>query len=331
MWNSSNRKTYWGIFMPLFYIVSGYTQRGGGGGYYRRKIVTITKKYFIYSFILLAVWMIACIVRSDFSSVDFLRKCFGIVYSRNQVYLVGCSTYNIMDLDQMCNGPLWFLTSYATSMGAYVILNRLTQKYNKNAVICMFLGLHMLCSCLPILLPWSIDLAFAGALFMLTGKELKEKAVIGSKHNPVLVICIVLLIFVIVGELNGVTNMSTRLYGDWGIVSSLAFILTGICGSFLLLTFCYMMSGWRINKALTVVGKNTLNVLTFHLLVFKLFPTVNIENGMIKFYLYSICVVLTTTFIIVGASLVLKKCVNQKRVGRKNQKNESTIWKDYFR
>ena len=278
--------------------------------------------YFVYSFILLAVWMIACIVRSDFSIMNFLYKCIGIVYSRNQVYPDGCSTYSdLMDMNQVCNGPLWFLTSYATSMGAYAILNRLTQRHNRNIVICAFLGLHILCSCLPVLLPWSMDAAFAGALFMLAGKELKEKAIIGSKRMSALTIFIVLLIFVIVGELNGVTNMSIRLWGKWGIASAFAFILTGICGTILLLTFCYKIAGLRLNKALSLIGKNTLNILAFHLLVFKIFPTANIDNGMTEFYFYNICVVLTTTFIIVGASLVLKKCVNQKSIGRIKSKD----------
>ena len=68
------------LYMPLFYIVSGYTQRGVGGEYYRNKIAITIRKYFVYSFILLAVWLIVCIVKSEFSSKDFLRKCIGIVY-----------------------------------------------------------------------------------------------------------------------------------------------------------------------------------------------------------------------------------------------------------
>lgn len=313
MWNSSNRKTCWGILYAIILHCVGVYSTRSRGGYFRDKIVTITKKYFEYSYILLAVWTIVCIVRSDFSCVDFLYKCIGIAYSRNQVYPNDCSTYsNLMDMNQVCNAPLWFLTSYATSIGAYSILNQLAQKYNKNAIISVFFVLHMLCSCLPVLLPWSMDAAFAGALFMLAGRELREKAIIRSKRKSAHAIFITVLIFVIVGEANGVTNMSTRLWGKWGVASSLAFILTGICGTFLLLTVCYEMAGLRINKLLSVIGKNTLNILAFHLLVFKMFPKVNIENGLIKFYLYSICVVLTTTFIIVGVSLVLKKCLYKK-------------------
>lgn len=306
---ASNWKTdrciLYALVLCCFWVYSTKSKRGG---YYRNKIAVIIKKYTVYSLVLLVVWLFFELITSQINGADITHKCIGILYSRYYLYPTHSQT-NIafLDMNEVCNGPLWFLTAYVTTMFVYSQVNIIIKKTGRKYLIIAFLLiLHMLCSSLPILLPWSLDSAFVGALFMLVGKELRMSG-FPEKRWSLVISTIIAVLFVCLAEINGATNMSTRSWGEHGILSSFLFLITGIMGSILLLRLCYELRNTLICKYVAVIGRNTLPLLGFHLVLLKYFPLITIKGDRFS-YISNLLDVVIIIVIITCISEINRKC-----------------------
>lgn len=251
-----------GFYMPLFFIISGMTHKDGRSiseNISRR--FALIKKYFLYSTLLL---IISAIVY-HWNGKNMIRGIFGILYSRKYINV------NIQDNLMIANNsPLWFLTAmFTASFIFYVFLDRLNYKNTKKMVIgsTLLIVVTYGFSKLPFLMPWSIDTAFLSAFFLLVGFAMQSVYAKVKCHGiGVGVLVIVYTISFIAND--GVVNYSIRQYGNYGLISILLFTISGISGSLLLIKFCEQFENSVFMKMMQSIGKNTLPILAFHVVVY---------------------------------------------------------------
>lgn len=270
------------FFMPLFFILSGYTY------IYNDKInlfQSITKK----ARRLLIPYLFSNIVLLSFLTLlgeSSYINIIGIIYSRFFIFQQGKAL-----LHWWCS-PTWFLTALFM---AYVIVF-LTKGKKKIEIICIpiFILITFVLNHLPILLPWSLDTAFLFASYILTGVLIKRYHIvynIGKYLLPIFISYIVIIYY------NGHINYSIRVLG-YNIV--LTFI-AGLLGSLLVIWFSKIIESTKLSMPLVALGKNSLLIFCFHIPIITTFNAI-IEQSLFAgnkplIYFIAICSVVLTAII----------------------------------
>ena len=213
------------FFMQLFFVLSGYVYRQGKSykQNMKRKTERLLVPYFLGSIVLLGIYKVL-----GRTTKEMLFSGIGILYSRYCFYNmdIAAEKNNIFFLD-IANGAMWYLTSLFTAGAVYYAVIDVCIRSKKKCagyIIC-FLAVSVCLAKLPILLPWSIDIAFAGAVLMIAGTLLGQNCSI-EKWKKKWIFCIVVLFFVL-AKVNPGINISVRSYGNYGAWSVLLFILVG--------------------------------------------------------------------------------------------------------
>ena len=250
-------------FMPLYYVLSGYTFVNKPNALnlrFKRLLIP----YVIWGMLsLLVTWF--TLHTKDITFANILSPVGGLLYSRFSLYPLGNNT-NIF-LFPVCSSPLWFLTSLCTSYLCFIPLLK-WQQHQVVLSIC-YITCSILLSFSPILLPWSIDTAPVGALFILAGHKMKEwKIFTVSLPWLQLVSLALILIYIYLVQFNGGINMSVRQYGQTPYLSPIIFILIGIIGSFLYCTLCIILEKCHLSRGLAYIGRISLTLLCSHMFVY---------------------------------------------------------------
>lgn len=255
------------FFMQLFFVLSGYVYRQGKSykQNMKRKTERLLVPYFLGSIVLLGIYKVL-----GRTTKEMLFSGIGVLYSRYCFYNmdIAAEKNNIFFLD-IANGAMWYLTSLFTAGAVYYAVIDVCIRSKKKCagyIIC-FLAVSVCLAKLPILLPWSIDIAFAGAVLMIAGTLLGQNCSI-EKWKKKWIFCIVVLFFVL-AKVNPGINISVRSYGNYGAWSVLLFILVGICGSILCMWAGAMIESMWLGKILAYIGKNTVVILIFHIFILQ--------------------------------------------------------------
>lgn len=138
-----------------------------------------------------------------------------------------------------------------------------------SALLCLLLGtaLHYIC---PVLLPWSLECVPLFAVYMLSGYLFGRWELCRRwwEQKGVLPYCGLLMLGAVVRAgfcLCGSANISVGHFGRFVTIG----VLNGISSSLLVLLLCARLSA-RLPKAICLVGRHTLHILCYHLLVFLL-------------------------------------------------------------
>lgn len=250
-------------YMPLFYVLSGYTFRDTPDVLKNRFRRLITPYVIWGIFALLLSWVHIGMVEHSFLS--FCRPAAGICYSRFALYPLG-SEPNIM-LFPPGASPLWFLTSLFTSYVLFILL----YKYKRFLwfLIAIYVVATVAMSQLPVLLPWSLDTAPAGALFLYAGYTVKSKNIFSlSSYQSLFIFIGLSCTYVYLVHLNGAINMSVRQYGRIPFLSPILFLLIGGVGSYLYCLCCQTLEKVQAGRILAYIGKISLVLLCSHAFVF---------------------------------------------------------------
>lgn len=255
------------FFMQLFFVLSGYVYRSGKS--YKQNMQRKTERllipYFLGSAALLGIYKLL-----GRTTREMVFSGVGILYSRSCLYNIDtvAEKNNIFFLD-IANGAMWYLTSLFTAAIVYYAVIDACIKSKKKCIgyIICFLAVSMCLAKLPILLPWSIDIAFTGAVLMIAGTLLEQNCSI-KKWKKEWIFCIAVLFFIL-AKLNPGINISVRKYGIYGGWSVLLFILVGICGSILCMWAGAMIESLWLGKILAYIGKNTVVILIFHIFILQ--------------------------------------------------------------
>lgn len=245
-------------YMALFYIAAGYTYKEPESfhAFIKQKANRLLLPYCFYG--ILSV-LLAMAVNSFYSdSYDILSGIKGLLYSRYSLYVPPRDT-NIFLLKNTYNTPLWFLTSIFTSYIAFFFLCKCRHMV---LAIGAYLAISIATYFSPILLPWSVDIAFLGGILMWYG----------SKHHAPTDSCRVLLVFLVLYfaliAIDGRNNLSIRQYGAFGVWSIFSYSLIGIL-EFNILSCCFN----KIEKSifcglLSRIGRMSLILMALHVPVF---------------------------------------------------------------
>lgn len=291
-------KYFTAFYIQSFFIVSGLTyKRRTVKENVLRRVKGIILPYFMYNIIIVVI----NIVLGEIENIKLLVETIaGILYSRYCYYpidYVGVNRYYL----SIGNSPLWFLTAmFVSSCIFYILVECINERriylYIWSIVLIV---LTIILKQLPILLPWSIDTAFMGALFMLIGYYGKNIFIKGMKWKELL---IVLLIYLTCSYYNDGINISIRLYGNHGIISILAVCAIGVTGTLLCIWLAKaVVSISLIRNIFTYIGKNTIVLLAFHVTIFRIFDEIlgclNISedaNGIIYYGIGLVRLIVTT-------------------------------------
>ena len=229
-----------GVFIPLFFIASGYTYTNRENAFVPlmlKRFRCLMVPYVFFSVLLLFLY-------KRFSFYDVL----GIFYSRYCLYPY--DNDDNMLLMGGGNSPLWFLTSMLSSFPAFYLLIKNTSK--TYLILSAFIVYTWGCQYLPILLPWSFDIACLMACFMYIGVIMRKYDYLLPTHG--LVYLFVLFIFLALCNINGGLNVSVREYGR----SFLLYLSTGILGTAILLWLSKKIEKTPLRGLLVDLGRHSL-------------------------------------------------------------------------
>lgn len=258
-------------YIPLFFVVSGYIYKEGRGygENIGRKAKRLLIPYFGYSAVLLAFYAaMGRTIQETGNSV------FGILYSRYCLYNTTMYQDNVY-LFTVANGAMWYLTAFfVASLIYHLVIDRcLADKKFLAGCIVVLVAVTMALAELPVLLPWSLDLACVGALFMIVGTVLGRGEFFEKKWNLLLIAGTALVYFVL-STINPGINMSIREYGIYGTWSVPFFILIGISGSILCIWFGKLIQNNIAGRVVAYIGQNTIILLAFHILGLEIFEMI---------------------------------------------------------
>ncbi len=258
-------------YIPLFFVVSGYIYKEGRS--YRenigKKASRLLLPYFGYSAALLAFY---ALLGRTFS--ETLRSAGGVLYSRYCLYDTSRSVDNVY-LFTVANGAMWYLTAFfVTSLLYHALVDRCLKSRKFFIVsLAVLTAVTMLLADIPVLLPWSLDLACVGTIFMLAGTCLGRAAYFEKKTSP-LSFLLVLAAYLLLSFCNPGINMSVREYGKYQAFSVPLFILVGISGSMVCIWIGKLIQDNFVGTFIGYIGKNTIVLLAFHILGLEIFAMI---------------------------------------------------------
>ena len=221
-------------FMPLFFMASGYTMRLRENMVQRRaRQLLLPYAWWMLFYLLLGVTWGLFIKPEPIDVGVHLSRFMGVLYSRFRFYVDA-------DISSPFHFPiwshsLWFLTCLFISVLLSIPLFKV-----KGPCVYLIVAAYIFVSCmldfLPVLLPWSLDTAFLGAVFIRCGFMLRITQTSTCKNIFFFFLLFVLYTLLVIW--NGTCNMSLRLYGGHGTLSVLAFLVAGIAGTISYAALC---------------------------------------------------------------------------------------------
>lgn len=265
--------TYYGgmFYMPVFFVTAGYTFRlregESYGVYLKKKARRLLVPYAAANgFLWLFFWIKDCVLAGNPADLK-LHSLFGILYSRNQMYVSGYAGENPVLMD-LLNAPLWFLTAMFLVYAWYGFISRSRWKYQLLGAGLVFSWLC--CYGSDILLPWSLDEVFFFACFFAMGETLRELEKKGVLED-IRVLAVLAVLFFLSSRMNGSVNLSI---GDYGKSMALC-MASGYSGSVLTLAIGKWLE--RICPPLVRVmgwiGQETLLILCLHMFLYMFIRT----------------------------------------------------------
>lgn len=162
-------------FVSAFFVLSGFTLKPktvSDGTINKAKSLLIP--YFFYGILGIFVLSIRDFIINGLNYEFCISRIIGLLYSRYCLYPPHlCDEGDNVFFLRSSIEPLWFLTCmFLAFIWVYIFLN-CNGKYRK-----WLFGLYFILpfggTLLPILLPWSLDSSFLGALFIILGVYLKK-------------------------------------------------------------------------------------------------------------------------------------------------------------
>lgn len=262
-------------FMALFFIVSGYTNKGMkiDKTYIFRRVKKIVVPYFLYNMLIFLIYFFW----KGFESIrEAVLAVLGVFYSTY------CIHFPINDTDFFCyriyNNPTWFLTAFFCSDMLFTLYRKYcNETRHKVAVFSLFAIITQVLYYCPVFLPWNLDKAFIGADFMILGYERRRKKRLEteSKWIRVTKAALYFVIYIILVDFNPGINLATREYGNRGIFSVGIYIIIGYVGSMLCIWSSMFISKIPIiGSVFALIGKESLPIMAMHLILYQIFDQI---------------------------------------------------------
>lgn len=262
------------FYMPLFFFVSGYVYKQGRTPIenIKRKLKQLLIPYLGFTMLLYLENVILGYLKHELTKEMLILPLLGALYSRGALWadMTGDNIYFFT----LNNGPMWFITAMAVaSVIFYLLVDKFLQnKKNMIAISLVLVAITIVFSYSPILFPWSIDTAFACALFMLFGSKLSAMDYYSDENKqnfPIWLVSLAMLVFCVVTQSANAINLSIRNYGYHGILGVMWFLSAASAGVILFLWICKYVERFRWTKVVIAIGKHTYTIMALHLLLLK--------------------------------------------------------------
>lgn len=260
------------FYVSEFFVLAGMTFRIKKGenfqDFAKKKGKRLLLPYVAYSLFYLLWYVLRSLGSGAFSGQDLLRKIAGCFYARNYLFVAKEEPVYLMEI---MNAPMWFLPALFFSLLLYYLLSsRLGEKKGYGVLFSVAAGI-VIHYFVPILLPWSLDVALIMQPLLFFGEKLSKVDYVEQTRKKLWILPVTLFIFILIVSLNGAGNCSV---GDYGI-SVVLFLLASCMGTFLCIMFSFFLERYLLflGKAFMIVGKSTLNILCMHLFIFALAQT----------------------------------------------------------
>lgn len=245
-------------YVQVFFIASGYTLKDEIN---KEKILKRIKRILIPYFFWGVFFCILLFLFRLYSFEGLYINLKGLIYSRCCLFPIN-SDNNIFLLGP--NNPLWFLTGLLCATFLSYLYFAVKKTIFRLILIGLYIALTIIFDYLPILLPWSIDTAFIGAIFIIIGFYVKQKAFFALKSNALIIVSFT-IVYIFLVMFNPNINMSVREYGDNGI---LLFALIGFFEFVIFSLIFQLVENSLFTRTLSKIGKSSLRILCIHYPVF---------------------------------------------------------------
>ena len=252
------------FYMPMFFLITGSLWHNDDTPFplfLKKRIKRIMIPYFTTSFLLYAlfIWR-KLIVGQEIGGL------VGIFYGSYALYYKAEPNIFFFRID---NAPMWFLTTYFSACVLFYLYRKtlLRIKIDERLALLFLLLLAYGTTFLPIYLPWGVDIALLGTVYMAVGKWLLKA--IEKINIPIGTVAVVVYAFIV--KINPNPNMGTRDYGDFVYINLLLYFCSGVIGTVICIKAAELLQKCVIGSVLSVVGRKSLPILMFHLFVFRVF------------------------------------------------------------
>lgn len=194
----------------------------------------------------------------------WIVKLIGMLYGRERILV--SEPANIFY--RIGNGPSWFLLTMFLSTIVLILLYNNYQKHPMITITLLIAGTILLCR-LPILLPWGLDVALCGTIFILWGKEIHNRKIV--ENNTVILGIIIYMIawYLNLKIFNGECDMSSRYFGGV-LFGEVIFCALGCISAVGGLIIAHALDHSRLGDLLSEIGRNSIYIYMLHTLVFKI-------------------------------------------------------------
>lgn len=262
------------FYMPMYFFVSGYVYKPGRSvsENIRRRLRQLLIPYAGFTLLLYAEHIVVAAVKQELTAEALWKPLLGALYSRALLY-ADLRADNI-EFFTISNNPMWFITAMAVASIIFYILAERFINSPKAAIVttAVLAAITAVFTYCPVLMPWSLDTAFACALFMLAGAWLGSRNYFGDENKErfsFLFVCLAAVVYGIICEAAKPVNLSLRDYGYKGILGAVWFLAAAFAGIIIFLWLCRYMERFRWSKVFIIVGKHTFTIMCLHIVMIK--------------------------------------------------------------
>ncbi|MCU5067249.1 acyltransferase family protein [Bacillus pacificus] len=249
--------------MPLFFMVSGYllniTKHSNNFGHFvKSRIWRLLIPYFSACIAFYFIWLLRQNIGTS-DNISLYEPILGILYGNGEQLYV--------------NVPLWFLVCLFCSEIIFLATMKYMQNYNIviQIVFYILLGITGFSISQYFHLPWGLDIALAVQLFLFIGNKFKYYGLFQRFHFSFTTLFISLILFLVITPINGFIDINNRMYGN-----IILFYINGISGSILVLYLSQLIENKQpFSRLFIYLGKNSINILMFHISAFWLLIFIN--------------------------------------------------------
>lgn len=254
-------------YMQMFFILTGYCIYNNITikNFVIKRVKRLLVPYFFYGIAINVIILFSAFYKGNFTIQALFNKFLGLLYSRYCFYPLGAdgNTYYLSIF-----APAWFLTALFVSSILFLPFLYLKAKQIKFLVLIYFAATLFL-NKLPILLPWSLDTACIGALFIYVGYRLKNNNINPPRMNIMRLFWWIgaLIIYVVLVNYNSGINMSVRVYGNHKASPAIFFVI-GVMGSFIYFYLLKFFEKTFTIKLFAKLGNYTVSLLCTHAFIY---------------------------------------------------------------